>query len=552
VDALADFQRFGGEVDEVLSSDLAGADPQTFGRQHGRSIFALDSSESGEIVGIVTADGGTVKASMTDDGFLQLQPASAGFLSRNDEIYRALYPGALAPAYTEEVIFEYIDESGTRLILGGAEVERTTSYLVKKDTETGEIVFRLRRDISGEKASGHFLDPDVSATFPTKVKFCDSKRSDCVTRLIVKKPGDEIRFDPRTQQINVTFNKENIPFWKKYGNAQRLSWACEHRGQGFFITYREGRMGGYSRPGLNEVGNFTCNGGVLRCVRTEDGQRCYFDHRDYMDRPAELALFGLDWFLAKKDPHIHYFTLAPDPLVKKHMRIGEVRNLDTIREVAARPDGFVLSGDGSVGTRVNDELRRSLCGSSSWQCVGDPQLKVLELTSVGEGLVLIDERTGTKLSNIERVWLYSLRKEYGWGDRGEFVAALVANRQGAAEVMALKRLNAEVEAPDLLEKDSETAPEDSVEAMLKDMEEERQREILRVQLAERTQALILFPKESIEERGGVMGHPVVGPRSMPARIVSLAKVSSSSASRQGHYQEPRYETIGQLPMMPSF
>ena len=549
VDALVDFQRFGGEVDEVTPGDLIGKAPQTFGKQHGRSIFAVGSGEPGDIVGIVTADGGAVQASMTPDGFLRLQPASAGFRTRNPYIFQALYGDKKIPPYTEEVIFEYVDETGTRLLMGGAEVNKTTSFLFKKDRSTGEIIFHIERDIVKEKAVGNYLDPDVSSTFPMLVKFCDQGRTNCVSRTIIKKPGDEIRLDPKTKRVDLYFNKDNLPFSKKYKTAQRLSWFCEYGGRGFLITYREGSLGGYKRPGRNDIGTLTCRNGVLKCDRTAPGQKCNFDFRDYLSRPAEAALFGLDWLLARKDPHTHYFTVAPYPGVKRHIRVGNLRNLSSIREVAYTPGGLDTARN-DLDSWVSGRLQSALCGRSSARCGAAPPLKILELTSVNDGLTLIDERTGTKLKNVERARLYSLRQPYGWGKRGDFIAALIINKDKAAEVTALTRLNDEMEAPDLLEKDNQQVETDPVKAMLKGLEEEKKRETLKVKLNRKTQALVIFPTTHIEDMKGILGLPVTSPPPVPAKILSLAPAEPASARRS----EPPARTYRRPlpPILPSY
>lgn len=552
VDALVDFQRFGGEIDEVTPGELAGSPPQTFGKQHGRSIFAVGSPETGEIVGIVTADGGAVKASMTPDGYLRLQPASAGFKTRNSTVYKALYGEQDIPSYTEEVIFEYVDESGARLLMGGAEVNKTTSYLFKKDPATGEIIFRLQRDLVKEKAPGNYLDPDVSSTFPMKFKFCDRNRDNCVARTIIKKPGDEIRLDPATHRVNIAFNKDNLPYWKKYRNAQRLSWACEYRGKGFYFTYREGSLGGYKHPARNDIGDLSCIDGVLKCSRASDGQKCNFDFRDYLTRPAEAALFGLDWLLARKDPHTHYFTVAPDPDARRHIRIGNLRYLHTVREVKPGFDGDFSGNGDNLHDWVTQRLQSALCSKGGAQCGGTPAFKVLELTSIKDGLHLIDERTGTKLKNVETARLYSLRQPYGWGKRGDYVAALITNEENAAEVMALERLNDELEAPDLLEKDNQQAPEsDPVKAMLKGIEEEKKREIMKVKLAQSSKALVIFPTTHIEDMKGILGLPVTTPPPMPAKILAIQPAGEPSIHRAGAQREaPMRRPMP--PMMPNY
>ena len=526
VDALADFQRFGGDVDEVTQDELIRKGPKTVGEQHGRSIFAVGSGKPGEVVGIVTADGGAVKGSMTRDGFLKLQPASSGFLTRNAVIYQALY-GKAPPDYTQEVVFEYIDESGARVLLGGAETDKTTAYLFKKDPSTGEIIFRLQRDLLKEKSSGSFLDPDVSSTFPTMVKFCDPMRVNCVTRSIIKKPGDEIRFDPATRRVRITFNKDNLPYRHKYKTAQRLSWACEEKGRGFYFTYREGTLGGQSRPGRNDVGTLSCSGGVLKCERTALGQKCNFDFRDYLLRPAEAALFGIDWLVSRKDPHTHYFTVAPDSSAKRHIRIGRLRNLATIKEVTLPRNGAVdPSGDGRMDAWVTQQLQQALCQGAAWRCTGAPAFKVIEVTAVNDGLDFIYERTGTKLKRIERARLYSLRRPYGWGKQGDFIGAFITNKTEAASVTALKRLNNELEAPDLLEKDTDETPSDPVKAMLKGLKEEEKWETMEVKLAKATQALVIFPTTHIEDMRGPLGFPVRNPPPVAAKILSLSPATT--------------------------
>lgn len=526
VDALADFQRFGGDVDEVTPDELIRKGPKTVGEQHGRSIFAVGSGKPGEVVGIVTADGGAVKGSMTRDGFLKLQPASSGFLTRNAVIYQALY-GKAPPDYTQEVVFEYVDDSGARLLLGGAETDKTTAYLFKKDPSTGEIIFRLQRDILKEKSSGSFLDPDVSSTFPTMVKFCDPMRANCVTRSIIKKPGDEIRFDPATRRVRITFNKDNLPYRHKYKTAQRLSWACEEEGRGFYFTYREGTLGGQSRPGRNDVGTLSCSRGVLKCERTALGQKCNFDFRDYLMRPAEAMLFGIDWLVSRKDPHTHYFTVAPDSSAKRHIRIGRLRNLASIKEVTLPRNGAVdPSGDGRMDAWVAQQLQQALCQGAAWRCTGAPAFKVIEVTSVNDGLDFIYERTSTKLKRIERARLYSLRRPYGWGKQGDFIGALITNKTEAASVTTLKRLNTELEAPDLLEKDTNDTPSDPVKAMLKGLKEEEKWEIMGVKLAKATQALVIFPTTHIEDLRGPLGFRVKNPPPVAAKILSLSPATT--------------------------
>ena len=542
VDALADFQRIGGEVDEVTPEELAKKGPKTVGQLNGRSIFAVPSGEPGKIVGIVSADGGAIKASITSKGFLQLQPASSGFRTRNIELFKALYPDKKAPAYTEEILLEYIDDSGARLMLGGAETDKTTAFLFKKDPETGEIIFKIRRDILKEKSTEGYLDPDVSSTFPTTVKICDVRRANCETRTIIKKPGDEIRLDPLTRHMNIVFNKDNLSYSKKFRSSQRLSWACEYQGRGFFITYREGSLGGFRKPGRNDIGTLSCINGVLRCERSAPGQKCNFDFRDYLTKPAEAALFGLDWLLARKDPHTHYFTLAPDPSVKRHIRIGNLKNLESIQEVAHRGGVIDHASDivdaatdgGAMDSWVTERLQKALCAKPSAACTGTPEFKVLEVTSVNDGLFLIDERTGTKLKNVERVRLYSLRQPYGWGKQGDFIATLITNKRGAAEVAALERLNEELEAP-LFEDMVEDQPSDPVKAMLKGLEDEAKWETRRVKLDAKTHALVIFPTTHVEDMKGYFGLPVKQPPPVPAQIFSLNPDERASAA---HHQSP--------------
>lgn len=547
VDALADFQRIGGEVDEVTPEELAKKGPKTVGQLNGRSIFAVPSGEPGKIVGIVSADGGAIKASITSKGFLQLQPASSGFRTRNIELFKALYPDKEAPAYTEEILLEYIDDSGARLMLGGAETDKTTAFLFKKDPETGEIIFKMKRDILKEKSTGDYLDPDVSSTFPTTVKICDVRRANCETRTIIKKPGDEIRLDPLTRHMNIVFNKDNLSYRKKFRSSQRLSWACEYQGRGFFITYREGSLGGFRKPGRNDIGTLSCINGVLRCERSAPGQKCNFDFRDYLAKPAEAALFGLDWLLARKDPHTHYFTLAPDPSVKRHIRIGNLKNLDTIHEVALRGGVIDHASDivdaatdgGAMDSWVTERLQKALCAKPSAACTGTPEFKVLEVTSVNDGLFLIDERTGTKLKNVERARLYSLRQPYGWGKQGDFIATLITNKRGAAEVAALERLNEELEAP-LFEDMVEDQPSDPVKAMLKGLEDEAKWETRRVKLDAKTHALVIFPTTHVEDMKGYFGLPVKQPPPVPAQILSLNPDERASAARhQSPSRSPR-------------
>ncbi|MFB3072487.1 MAG: hypothetical protein ACE1ZU_03240, partial [bacterium] len=500
-----------------------------------------------------SADGGAIKASITRKGFLQLQPASSGFRTRNIELFKALYPDKEAPAYTQEILLEYIDDSGARLMLGGAEADKTTAFLFKKDPETGEIIFKIRRDILKEKSTGDYLAPDVSSTFPTTVKICDVRRANCETRIIIKKPGDEIRLDPLTRHMNIVFNKDNLSYKQKFRSSQRLSWACEYQGRGFFITYREGSMGGFRVPGRNDIGTLSCINGVLRCERSAPGQKCNFDFRDYLSKPAEAALFGLDWLLARKDPHTHYFTLAPDPSIERHIRIGNLENLDTIHEVALGDGVIDHASDivdppdaGAMDSWVTERLQKALCAKSSAACTGTPEFKVLEVTSVNEGLFLIDERTGTKLKNVERARLYSLRQPYGWGKQGDFIATLITNKKGAAEVAALERLNEELEAP-LFEDKEEDQPSDPVKAMLKGLEDEAKWETRRVKLAPETHALVIFPTTHVEDMTGYFGLPVKQPPPVPAHILSLNKDELAPAAR---HQSPSRSSRRPLPPVP--
>jgi len=88
VDALADFQRQGGQVDEVLTpEDLAGKPPLIYGIQNGRSVFAISGGRDGGLAGLVTVDGSSVEASVTPDGFLELKPDQTGVRNRNLQLF---------------------------------------------------------------------------------------------------------------------------------------------------------------------------------------------------------------------------------------------------------------------------------------------------------------------------------------------------------------------------------------------------------------------------------------------------------------------------------
>ncbi|MCH7646057.1 MAG: peptidoglycan-binding protein [Nitrospinae bacterium] len=494
VDALADFQSHGGQVDEVLTpEDLAGKPPMIYGIQNGRSVFAISGGRGGGLAGLVTVDGSSVEASVTPDGFLELKPYQTGVRNRNLQLYRALFPDQDLSEYTSEAIFEYIDESGKRFIFGGSEDGKTTAFLFKKDPTTGEIVYKIRRDIAKNKeAKAGWVEPDESSTFPVRIKMCDENRDNCVVRNIIKKPGDEIRINPITQAIKVTFNKYVLPYQHKYGNAQRLSWACRHRGEGFHFTYREGFMGGdpHWRPG--RIGNLSCDRNVLTCDRTAPGQKCNFDFRDYLNQPHVMMLFGLNWLTSRLDPHKQHFTITLDPALDKHLRVTKFENIGAVRTL--RPMLQPSSpGNDSTDDRLYQTFKAALCPDAGGACAGRPTFSVLETTGVGEGTTLIDERTGVKLKNVTHATLYVLRNDYGTGKRGDFVGSVVDNRSGGAVISTLLNMEDKPQAPDLLDKKDELPPED-VKSILEEMKKEEEgEEIQRAELAPRQRALVLFP-----------------------------------------------------------
>ncbi|MFQ5893707.1 MAG: hypothetical protein ACE5H5_05285, partial [Nitrospinota bacterium] len=494
VDALADFQRHGGQVDEILTpEDLAGKPPLIYGIQNGRSVFALSGGRDGGLTGLVTVDGSSVEASMTPDGFLELKPDQTGVRNRNMELYRALFPDQDLSQYTTEPAFEYIDENGKRIMFGGSEDGKTTAFLFKKDPTTGELVYKVRRDIAKNKeAKAGWVEPDESATFPVRFKVCDENRDNCVVRNIIKKPGDEIRINPSTQAIKVTFNTDALPYYMKYGNAQRLSWACKYQGEGFYFSYREGFMGGDHRRPASHIGLLACDKNVLTCKRSATGQKCNFDYRDYLNEPTTLMLFGLNWLTSRLDRHKQHFTIALDPeLDKPHLRVTKFENIGSIatREPLAPSTSF----GNDIAPRVYQTFQDALCPRVGGACAGQPAFAVLGVTGVGEGTTLIDERTGVKLKNVTRATLYVLRNDYGTGRRGDFVGAVVDNRAGGAVVSTLLNMEDQPRAPDLLDKKDHIPPE-NVQSILEEMKkEEEAEEIQRTALAARQRALVLFP-----------------------------------------------------------
>ena len=493
VDALADFQRQGGQVDEVLTpEDLAGKPPRIYGIQNGRSVFAISGGRDGGLAGLVTVDGSSVEASITPDGFLMLKPDQTGVRNRNLQLYRALFPDQDLSEYTSEAIFEYIDESGKRFIFGGSEDGKTTAFLFKKDPTTGEIVYKIRRDIAKNKeAKAGWVEPDESSTFPVRIKMCDENRDNCVVRNIIKKPGDEIRINPITQAIKLTFNKDALPYQHKYGNAQRLSWACTYKGEGFHFTYREGFMGGDPLRRASVVGNLSCDRNVLTCDRTAPGQKCNFDFRDYLNQPHIMMLFGLNWLTSRLDPHRQHFTITLDPALDKHLRVTKFENISAVKTL--KPMLQPSSRGNDATNRLYQTFKAALCPDAGGACAGRPTFSVLETTGVGEGTTLIDERTGVKLKNVTHATLYVLRNDYGTGKRGDFVGAVVDNRSGGAVVSTLLNMEDQPRAPDLLDKTDELPPED-VKSILEEMKrEEEAEEIQRVELAPRQRALVLFP-----------------------------------------------------------
>ncbi|MCH6566994.1 MAG: hypothetical protein IH801_01345, partial [Nitrospinae bacterium] len=493
VDALADFQRQGGQVDEVLTpEDLAGKPPMIYGIQNGRSVFAISGGRDGGLAGLVTVDGSSVEASITPDGFLELKPDQTGVRNRNLQLYRALFPDQDLSEYTSEAIFEYIDESGKRFIFGGSEDGKTTAFLFKKDPTTGEIVYKIRRDIAKNKeAKAGWVEPDESSTFPVRIKMCDENRDNCVVRNIIKKPGDEIRINPITQAIKLTFNTDALPYQHKYGNAQRLSWACMHRGEGFHFTYREGFMGGDPLRRASIVGNLSCDRNVLTCDRTAPGQKCNFDYRDYLDEPMTMFLFGLNWLTSRLDPPRQHFTITLDPALDNHLRVTKFENISAVRTL--KPMLQPSSRGNDATDRLYQTFKAALCPDAGGACAGRPTFSVLETTGVGEGTTLIDERTGVKLKNVTHATLYVLRNDYGTGKRGDFVGSVVDNRSGGAVISTLLHMEDKPQAPDLLDRKDELPPED-VKSILEEMEKEEQaEEIQRAELAPRQRALVLFP-----------------------------------------------------------
>ena len=496
VDALADFQRHGGQVDEILTpDDLAGKPPLIYGIQNGRSVFAITGGRDGGLAGLITVDGSSVEASMTPDGFLELKPDQTGVRNRNMELYRALFPDQNLSQYTTEAVFEYIDESGKRFIFGGSEDGKTTSFLFKKDPNTGELIYKIRRDIAKNKeAKVGWVEPDESSTFPVRFKICDANRDNCVVHNIIKKPGDEIRINPETQAIKLTFNKDALPYSHKYGNAQRLSWACKFRDEGFYFTYREGFMGGDPRrPRTGSfMGTLACDKNVLTCTRSGPGQKCNFDFRDYLDEPTTMFLFGLNWLTSRLDRHKQHVTLSLDAnLDAQHLRVTKFENIGHVKTLRPLVKPTYAGNDPS--SRLYQTFRAALCPDVGGACAGSPAYTALEVTGVGQGTTLIDERTNVRLKNITHATLYVLRNDYGTGKRGDFVGAVVDNRGGRAVISTLLNRNDQPRAPDLLDK-KDSIPPDDINAILAEMKkDEEAEEIQRKELAPRQRALVLFP-----------------------------------------------------------
>lgn len=494
VDALADFQRHGGEVDEILTpDDLAGKPPLTYGLQNGRSVFAISGSQDGGLAGLITVDGSSVEASMTYDGFLRLAPDQTGVKNRNMSLYRALFPDQDTSEYTTEAVFEYIDESGKRFLFGGSEDGKTSAFMFKKDPRTGELIYKVERDIARAKEAkaGTWVAPDESATYPVRFKMCDQSRSNCVVRNFIKKPGDEIRINPETQAIKITFNKDVLPFRNKYGNAQRLGWSCDYKGEGFYFTYREGFMGGDVRRLPNRIGSLSCDKNELCCQRTGPGQKCNFDVRDYLDDPPNMMLFALNWLTSRLDRHKQHFTLTIDPLIEDHLRVKKFENLGCIKTVQPLKERGTRGND--VPDQVYASLKSALCPKAGGRCAGEPSFTVLQITGVGEGTTLIDERTNVKLNNVTLSKVYILKSDYGTGKRGDFVGAVVDNRAGGAIISTLLNMEDQPRAPDLLD-NKEQLPPENVKEILAEMEkEDKAEEIQREVLASKQRALVLFP-----------------------------------------------------------
>jgi peptidoglycan hydrolase-like protein with peptidoglycan-binding domain len=539
VDALADFQRHGGQVDEILTpDDLAGKPPLTYGIQNGRSVFAIGASRDGGLTGLITVDGSSVQASLTPDGFVKLAPDQTGVRNRNMQLYRALFPDQSLEEYTTEAVFEYVDESGKRLLFGGSEDGKTTAFLFKKDPTTGELVYKVERDIAKAKeAKAGWVAPDESSTFPVRFKICDENRDNCVVRNFIKKPGDEIRINPHSQAIKITFNKDILPYHRKYGNAERLGWACEFKGEGFYLTYREGFMGGDTRRLPTRIGNLSCDKNELCCKRTGPGQKCHFDVRDYLDDPPNMMLFALNWLTSRLDRHKQHFTVALDPAIKDHLRVKKFENIDCIKTATPLYSRGTRGND--VPNRVYHSLKSALCPNVGGACSGEPAFTVLEVTGVGEGTTLIDERTGVKLNNVTLAKVYVLRNNYGTGKRGDFAGAIVDNRAGGTIISTLLNMEDQPRAPDLLDKKENIQP-DNIEAMLAEMKkEEEAEEIQREVLSSRQRALVLFPTRhgwgfDSQPRGAK--RVALGRR--PARIVLLPP-SEEPAPRFASAQQPR-------------
>jgi hypothetical protein len=536
VDALADFQRHGGQVDEILTpDDLAGKPPLIYGIQNGRSVFAISGGSNGGLAGLITVDGSSVEASMTPDGFLELKADQTGVRNRNMNLYRALFPDQDLSQYTTEAVFEYIDESGKRFIFGGSEDGKTTAFLFKKDSTTGELVYKIRRDIARNKeAKVGWVEPDESSTFPVRFKICDSNRDNCVVRNIIKKPGDELRINPTTQAIKLTFNKDTLPYSHKYGNAQRLKWACKYRGEGFYFTYREGYMGGDPRrPRTGQyIGNLSCDKNVLTCARTGPGQKCNFDFRDYLDDPMTELLFGINWLTSRLDRHRQHFTISLDPnLDADHLRVTKFENIGHVRTL--RPLTRPASPGNDPSSRLYHTFRSTLCPDARGGCPGAPAFAALEVTGVGKGTTLIDERTNVKLKNLTHATLYVLRNDYGTGKRGDFVGAVVDNRGGGTVISTLLNRNDQPRAPDLLDKKDHIQP-DNVQAILAEMKrEEEAEEIQRTALSARQRALVLFPARHgwgfASKRA--RGRKVASGRS-PAKVMIMAAAEARQPARR--------------------
>jgi peptidoglycan hydrolase-like protein with peptidoglycan-binding domain len=526
VDALADFQRHGGQVDEVLTpDDLLGKPPQVFGMWHGRSVFGISGGKDGGLGGLLTVDGASVEANMTPDGFLEIKPDQAGVKNRNMELYRALFPDQDLSQYTTEAVFEFIDETGKRIMFGGSEDGKTTAFLLKKDPTTGEIVYKIRRDIARNKEAkeGTWVAPDESPTFPIRIKICDENRENCVVRNVIKKPGDEIRINPVTQAVKITFNKDVLPYFKKYGNAQRLGWACEYKGEGFYFTYREGFMGGDARRLPDRIGTLTCDKNVLCCKRTAPGQKCNFDYRDYLNDPPTLMLFGLNWLTSRLDRHKQYFTLTLDPKIEDHLRVKHFENLGCVKTLDPLL-GPPRPGD-DVNGPVYQALQKALCPEPGGVCQGKPSFSVFEVTGVGQGVALIDERTGAKLDGVRKATIYVLRDNYGTGKRGDFVAAVIDTREGGAVVSTLLDKNEKPPAPGIWEP-ADNLPPEAVGSLVEQMAKEEEAPVIqKTEVAANLRALVLFPPR----HGWALaeGKEVEGGRH-PARVVLLPPVRKAT------------------------